>query len=406
MKKITIMALALILAIGLFVSCKPDPQFYTVTFDRNNDKVTGDMNPQLMRPDTETFLNPNQFRAPEAWEFVGWSTTSEGEVVYDDEEAIKITSDITLYAQWERESITITYRPNGGTGETEYQEADRRSLVDLAPNDYTRAGHKFAGWAEDMDATIPDYVDEDEVEFDADTTLYAVWYAQIDNTRWECEISSNLPSKKISLEFEDVVKDGKVEKTVTLDYPGRSNPLVGTYVVLGGEQLVMVFSNQDAVENTRYAFIGQKSEKAEEVVILTTYSKFSPKANDFVRDFEKGRYNYSKDSIEITEQYPYLTQTKQSYSFIEGEMKNMIFDDTYERIHGGFDYSDIRYFRCTTDCPAEESWNYKISNEYDEIIILKSFATYSPENNSYLMFLEMPGALPYDIYEFTLVEPN
>ena len=159
-----------------------------------------------------------------------------------------------------------------------------------------------------------------------------------------------------------------------------------------------------------YFFIGKsntgKSEKAEEVVILTTYSKFSPKANDFVRDFEKGKYHYSKDSIEITEQYPYLTQTKQSYSFFDGEMKNTIFDDTYERIHGGFDYSDSRYFRCTKDCPAEESWNYKISNEYDEIIILKSFATYSPENNSYLMFLEMPGALPYDIYEFTLVEPN
>ncbi|MBO4278471.1 MAG: hypothetical protein J5891_01520 [Spirochaetales bacterium] len=86
-------------------------------------------------------------------------------------------------------------------------------------------------------------------------------------------------------------------------------------------------------------------------------------------------------------------------------MKNMYFDDTFERIHGGFDYSDIRYFRCTKGS-AEESWNYKISNEYDEILILKSFATYSPENNSYLMFLEMPGALPYDIYEFTLVEPN
>ena len=114
----------------------------------------------------------------------------------------------------------------------------------------------------------------------------------------------------------------------------------------------------------------------------------------------------SKDSIEITEQYPYLTQTKQSYSFFEGVMKNTIFDDTYERIHGGFDYSDSRYFRCTKDCPAGQSWNYKISNEYDEIIILKSFATYTPEKNSYLMFLEMPGALPYDIYEFTLVEPN
>ena len=406
MKKIIIMALALILTIGLFVSCKPDPQFYTVTFDRNNDKVTGDMNPQLMRPDTETFLNPNQFRAPEAWEFVGWSTTSEGEVVYDDEEAIKITSDITLYAQWERESITITFKPNGGTGETEYQEVERRYPADLAPNDYERAGHEFAGWAEDPDATIPDYVDEDEDEFDADITLYAVWYAQIDNTSWECVINNNLPDNKISLVFEDVVKEGKVEKTVTFDYPGRSNPLVGTYVVLGGNQLVMIFSNQDAVEKPRYAFIGKKSEKEQEVVILNENPDYAPKAEDFVRDFENGKYHYSEDSIEITEQYPYLTQTKQSYSFFDGEMKNTIFDDTYERIHGGFDYSDSRYFRCTKDCPAGQSWNYKISNEYAEILILKSFATYSPEENKYSMRLEMPGALPYDNYEFTLVEPN
>jgi uncharacterized repeat protein (TIGR02543 family) len=48
--------------------------------------------------------------------FCGWSTSSTGAVQYRTGDQVTLTGNLTLYAKWYKESCTVTFYANGGTG--------------------------------------------------------------------------------------------------------------------------------------------------------------------------------------------------------------------------------------------------------------------------------------------------
>ena len=73
----------------------------TVTFDKNDPAVSGEMTPQMIMYNVEQNLNENKYTHP-TLNFTGWNTKSDGTgTTIADKGKIKITEDTTLYAQWE-----------------------------------------------------------------------------------------------------------------------------------------------------------------------------------------------------------------------------------------------------------------------------------------------------------------
>ena len=115
--------------------------------------------------------------------FLGWSTTPDGAAEYGKGllSSITITEDTTLYAVWgvPETLVTLTYDANGGTGAPAAAQASlidgKASFVitDAVPS---KTGYAFRGWSLTKDGKAA-YTAGQTAEFDADTTLYAVWEA-------------------------------------------------------------------------------------------------------------------------------------------------------------------------------------------------------------------------------------
>lgn len=90
---------------------------YVITFSANGG--SGSMSPSFYE-DSVGVLNNNTLTRP-GYTFLGWSTTSDGEVEYKDGSDISNLlknsklANITLYAVWEAHSYTVKYNANGGS---------------------------------------------------------------------------------------------------------------------------------------------------------------------------------------------------------------------------------------------------------------------------------------------------
>lgn len=174
---------------------------YNVTFDKNNTNATGTMAAQKISADKAAALNANTFGAPTNYAFKYWTETQADP--YPDKSASEVTTsdvyrnraqvntaekpmdkDITLYAQWERVSYTVSYNANGGTGTVSAQTLPKDGAIYLATNRFTApAGKIFAGWSKTngTNNTI-DYHEGDELKWEDltnDLPLYAVWKQKV-----------------------------------------------------------------------------------------------------------------------------------------------------------------------------------------------------------------------------------
>ena len=82
---------------------------YTVSFDKNATNAVGTMENQKMVYDQSYQLNKNEFTL-DGYEFKGWATSPNGQVVYKDEEIVTKLTDksnhiIDLYSIWEKKLI-------------------------------------------------------------------------------------------------------------------------------------------------------------------------------------------------------------------------------------------------------------------------------------------------------------
>ena len=155
----------------------PKATVHTVTFDANGG--LGMMNSQSAS--TSTALNGNIFsrwmmlmNSVGHWNFLGWATTSAGDVAYADGAAFPFAADATLYARW---APQVRFFPatvyGGGYGTMPDQAAT--SPTPLTRNTFTRPGYVFRGWAFSYGSGTATYADGGLYPFTEPVNLYALW---------------------------------------------------------------------------------------------------------------------------------------------------------------------------------------------------------------------------------------
>ena len=149
---------------------------------------TGKMIHQLARKGVDTTLRQNRF-SKEGYFFTGWSTDPDGKGTwYSDADTAKFEADTTLYAQWYKEVVKITFISNGGGGLMFPQWVQKDVATNLKPNTFNWKGHYFTGWNTQKDGSGTKYDDKAKIQTNTDVTLYAQWIVDIstmtDKTHW------------------------------------------------------------------------------------------------------------------------------------------------------------------------------------------------------------------------------
>lgn len=131
----------------------------------------------------------------ENYDFTGWTTSSTStSAIYSDTEGNrKVTmsvDSITLYAVWTLSVFTVTFNGNGGhlpnTEVSTYTQTYERNsngvyTYNLNPNQFTREGYVFKGWAStavekyEANSSNVEWVDGAEYTAQGNKTFYAVW---------------------------------------------------------------------------------------------------------------------------------------------------------------------------------------------------------------------------------------
>ncbi|MBQ6266713.1 MAG: InlB B-repeat-containing protein [Clostridia bacterium] len=194
------------------------PNNYFVVYDKNDAGATGTMDWQRLTYDERpTELLPCTFAAPAGYHFIGWATSADGEVVYDDEELVmNLTTEnggtVTLYAKWAPNTYTVHFDINndgaGGTMEDQsfvYDEAAKA----LTANAFHSTVDEFLGWATAPNGAVV-YEDEEAVrnltaENGGTVTLYAKWRIRyriwFDTDVFSCYIDANQGQGRIYRAF-------------------------------------------------------------------------------------------------------------------------------------------------------------------------------------------------------------
>ena len=173
------------------------PDTYTIKFNKNKPsnathEVTGTMADQVVKYDTKTKLNKSEYKL-HGWVFNGWNTKADGTGThYSDQGEIynlnnfNDSNSVTLYAQWEATTYTITFNSNKPskavtqmTGTMEVQTITYDKWENLHENKYKLEGWTFNKWNLKADGSSEtSYKDKERVRNicdGKDTTLYAQW---------------------------------------------------------------------------------------------------------------------------------------------------------------------------------------------------------------------------------------
>ena len=153
---------------------------YTIKFDGNGATSGSVKDMTSLKYATRYDLNANAYKRT-GYTFTGWNTKADGTgTAYTDKAnvknlTIKNGETVTLYAQWKKETYTISYELNRGTNNknnpTKY-DVTTKTITLKYP---TRTGYNFLGWY--SDANFKTRVKEITQGSTGDITLYAKWKA-------------------------------------------------------------------------------------------------------------------------------------------------------------------------------------------------------------------------------------
>ena len=162
------------------------PIKYTVAYNGNG-STSGSMSTQTFTYGKSYNLAANGF-VRSGYHFAGWNTKADGSgTSYADKQSVKNLASthgakITLYAKWVKNTYTICFHANGGTGTMANQELTYDKSATLNANTFKRTGYRFNGWNTKADGTGTSYADKASVKnltanSGGTVTLYAKWYS-------------------------------------------------------------------------------------------------------------------------------------------------------------------------------------------------------------------------------------
>ena len=171
------------------------PTWYFTVPTKWNYAVTYDANGGTGAPSSDTKWHdeplPLSDSTPskEGHTFGGWNTNSSGtgtNYAAGGTLPANVNAPTTLYAKWTKNTYTVTFNANGGSGSTPSQTKTWGDALSLSQsvtqqNKPTRTNYKFLGWATSASAITAQYCtgtnNDQNTSYttDANVTLYAVW---------------------------------------------------------------------------------------------------------------------------------------------------------------------------------------------------------------------------------------
>jgi uncharacterized repeat protein (TIGR02543 family) len=158
-------------SLDLYAQWDYSPGLLSVSYDPNGGK--GKIVVDEVIFNTEYTIRDNPGFTFDNYEFNGWNTWANGlGDLYLDGDRMQVTDNITLYAQWEPMSFTVTYHPNGGVGGNVTEKVKYDEYYTIQAQKFTRAGYSFNGW---MDGRGESYSIGKVIRITGNLDLYAQW---------------------------------------------------------------------------------------------------------------------------------------------------------------------------------------------------------------------------------------
>lgn len=155
------------------------PNQVTVTFDKNGGTGSN-------RPETKPYNSEEKITIPsietlgwtrDGYSFLGWSTDKNSVQADRFDTEINVPKrDLTIYAVWQKNTITITFHSNGGSVDAPSSISKSKDESFIAPeyNGTNKNNNVFIGWGTTKSAVT--YKDGETYKMPlVDTTLYAIW---------------------------------------------------------------------------------------------------------------------------------------------------------------------------------------------------------------------------------------
>ena len=169
---------------------------YIVKYDSNGG--TGNLEEQEVRAGFSVTLKENSF-TKEDYHFVGWSEQkSSGATKYSAGSKYRPEKDVTLYAIWSKDIVTISFNANSSQGTMENLEVEKNTETKLPENTYTKEGFNFVSWNTNQDGTGTSYNNGDNITIKENTTLYAIWEENVTAT---VQVSNNKITEGTTIEI-------------------------------------------------------------------------------------------------------------------------------------------------------------------------------------------------------------
>lgn len=173
-----------------------EPITYYISY--NSSECQGEMEKQEFAYNQTSKLNKNQF-TKEGYTFIGWSTSIDGDVMFNDESEISNLSSkdkdvITLYAKWEIIKLNVKYYDLfGALLKSETVEYGNKSV---APEDMFIDGYTFEGWNPSLGVIREDTIYKAQYTINEYTIKYNFNTGSNDDAQ---EIKYNVESDMITL---------------------------------------------------------------------------------------------------------------------------------------------------------------------------------------------------------------
>ena len=223
---------------------------FTISYNSNGG--SGSMSSQYFLHGHSQALTANAFTRTN-YKFKGWATSSSGSVTYTDKQSVNISSgsNITLYANWELLSFTVTLDNQGATtaGTTSVTATNGQAMPSITVP--TKTGYTFGGYYSGTNGGGTQYytasgASAKACDLTGATTLYAKWTANTYSVKYNANGGSGTMSNSSHTYGSSKALTANAFTRTGYDFAGWATSASGAVVYSNGQSVSNLSSTQGA----------------------------------------------------------------------------------------------------------------------------------------------------------------